>query len=67
MEICRDRPLTNGGGQPSPDAEESFPAFPPIKSQLASAKNSESRQSRLKTIKTHLNFPETEKQLHPSI
>jgi hypothetical protein len=28
MEICRDRPLTNGG-QPSADAEESFP---PIKS-----------------------------------
>jgi hypothetical protein len=27
MEICRDRPLTNGG-QPSPDEE----SFPPIKS-----------------------------------
>jgi len=43
-----------------------FPADQKFLGQLASAKNSESRPTRLKTIKTHLNFPETKNRLHPS-
>src|SRR5271155_2179936 len=41
-----------------------FPADQKFLGQLASAKNSESRPTRLKTTETHLSFPEIKNPLH---